>query len=66
MPDWNLLAFKNNVFLDNVLNRTNNYMKLIKILSFIYRFLRNTRKPKCRVMGELSVDERREAELKVI
>ena len=44
MPDGNFLAFEKNIFLGNILNCKNNYMKLIKIFNFIFRFLRNSRK----------------------
>ena len=66
MPDCNFLALEKNIFFEHVLNCTNNYMKLIKIFSFIFRFLRNCREPNRRLVGELSIGERRDAELKVI
>ena len=59
------LPLKKNAFLDDVLNCTNNYKKLIKIFSFIFRFQRNSREPNRRSVGELSL-KCRDAELKVI
>ena len=45
MADCNFLAFEKNAFTDDVLNCTTNNVKLIKIVSFIFRFLRNCRVP---------------------
>ncbi|XP_035212666.1 uncharacterized protein LOC118186655 [Stegodyphus dumicola] len=65
LSDSNFEILENNSSLTSLLNRTNNYMKLIKICSFNFRFFRIIRN-KERVSGPVSLEERKGAELKLI
>ncbi|XP_035204690.1 uncharacterized protein LOC118179634 [Stegodyphus dumicola] len=58
LSDSNFAILENNSSLASLLNRTNNYMKLIKIFRF-FRIIRN----KERVSGTISLEERKGAEL---
>ncbi|XP_054715273.1 uncharacterized protein LOC129224750 [Uloborus diversus] len=58
----NLIARNENSVFDCILNKSNNYMKLIRIVSFLYRFIYNCKNPKSKKIGPLSIDESANAE----
>lgn len=62
----NFAVFETNTFVNHLLNLTNDYMKLIKILSFIIRFLHNIRHTRDKWSGKLSVEELKNSELNII
>lgn len=49
-------------FLSNILNLSNNYVTVIRIVSYVFRFIRNLRNPKEKCIGPLEVEEIRSAE----
>lgn len=64
---------KNSVFATNVsdwvqtiIDRVSNYSKLIRIFSFLFRFINNCRHPHSKALGSICVKEIREAENFVI
>ncbi|GFS77881.1 integrase catalytic domain-containing protein [Trichonephila clavipes] len=52
--------------IDNLSKRSNNYTKLLHILSYIFRFLHNSRNPSVKSSGQLDYSEVNEAELCLI
>ncbi|XP_054713427.1 uncharacterized protein LOC129222888 [Uloborus diversus] len=58
----NLIARNENSVFDCIFNKSNNYMKLIRIVSFLYRFIYNCKNPKSKKIGPLSIDESANAE----
>ncbi|KFM63798.1 hypothetical protein X975_18993, partial [Stegodyphus mimosarum] len=59
------LNIKVNYFLNEFLNLSNNYVKILRFLSFIYRFYNNC-KAKNKISGPLRSEEIKHAELKLI
>ena len=55
--DTNLLLVKKDSFLNHIVNVTNNFLKLIRILSFICRFIFNCRHPQDKKIGQISLQE---------
>ncbi|XP_035233319.1 uncharacterized protein LOC118205140 [Stegodyphus dumicola] len=55
------LSLNNDSFFDNLLNISNNFHKLIRILAFIFRFCRRCKSPKTHT-GELTSEEYERAE----
>ncbi|XP_055928199.1 uncharacterized protein LOC129959405 [Argiope bruennichi] len=53
-------------FLDELLKITNDYVKLICIISYIFRFSANCRYPQSRTVGPITTDERIQAENQLI
>ncbi|XP_071033032.1 uncharacterized protein [Parasteatoda tepidariorum] len=64
--DSNFATLNSNSFVNNFLNLSNNYLKLIHVLSFIFRFIGNARKDQIRVVGPITLEELRRAELFLI
>ncbi|XP_071033033.1 uncharacterized protein [Parasteatoda tepidariorum] len=64
--DFNCFISDNSNFLDNFLEISNNYSKLIRVLSFVYRFIDNCRSTYDTSTGSLSPDELKRAELKLV
>ncbi|XP_042912542.1 uncharacterized protein [Parasteatoda tepidariorum] len=64
--DFNCFISDNSNFLDNFLEVSNNYSKLIRVLSFVYRFIDNCRSTYDTSSGSLSPDELKRAELKLV
>lgn len=64
--DSNFATLHSNSFVNNLLTLTNSYLKLIHVLSFIFRFIRNARKNQIRVVGPITLEEVRRAELFLI
>ncbi|GFT32279.1 integrase catalytic domain-containing protein [Trichonephila clavipes] len=52
--------------IDDLSKRSNNYTKLLHILSYIFRFLHNSRNPSVKRSGQLNYSEVNEAELCLI
>ncbi len=52
-----------NSFCDNLINLSNNYSKIVRILSFVCRFVQNCKKPVERVSGPISSKELKYAEM---
>ncbi|GFW72070.1 uncharacterized protein TNCV_4789581 [Trichonephila clavipes] len=52
--------------IDDLSKRSNNYIKLLHILSYIFRFLHNSRNPSVKRSGQLDYSEVNEAELCLI
>ncbi|GFW27423.1 uncharacterized protein TNCV_591151 [Trichonephila clavipes] len=52
--------------IDDLSKRSNNYTKLLNILSYIFRFLHNSRNPSVKRSGQLDYSEVNEAELYLI
>ncbi|GFX43731.1 hypothetical protein TNCV_4110111 [Trichonephila clavipes] len=52
--------------IDDLSKRSNNYTKLLHILSYIFRFLHNSRNPSVKRSGQLDYSEVNEAELCLI
>ncbi|GFV84845.1 integrase catalytic domain-containing protein [Trichonephila clavipes] len=52
--------------IDDLSKRSNNYTKLLNILSYIFRFLHNSRNPSVKRSGQLDYSEVNEAELCLI
>ncbi|GBM78472.1 hypothetical protein AVEN_81536-1 [Araneus ventricosus] len=55
-----------NDFIDNLLSITNDYTKLIRIISYVFRFAANCRVPESKKFGPLKADERVRAENSLI
>ncbi|GBM05515.1 hypothetical protein AVEN_151054-1, partial [Araneus ventricosus] len=55
-----------NDFIDNLLSITNDYTKLIRIISYVFRFADNCRFPESKKFGPVKADERVRAENSLI
>ncbi|XP_055944621.1 uncharacterized protein LOC129975584 [Argiope bruennichi] len=64
--DSNCFISDNNNFLHNVLKISNSYSKLIRIVSYVHRFIKNCRRKNDRSRGYLSPDELRQAEFSLV
>ncbi|GFU22142.1 uncharacterized protein TNCV_2060271 [Trichonephila clavipes] len=53
----------NQTFFDHLLSRSNKFLTIVRVLSFLYRFLFNIRNPTNKKMGPLTSDEMKEAEI---
>ncbi|GFW47505.1 DUF1758 domain-containing protein [Trichonephila clavipes] len=56
----------NQTFFDHLLSRSNRFLTIVRVLSFIYRFLFNIRNPANKKKGPLTSDEMEEAEINLI
>lgn len=65
LSDITLISTKDNSFWSDFLNLSNNYVKLIYILSFIYRFIFNVRN-KMKIIGPITSEELERAKRKLI
>nr|XP_042911755.1 uncharacterized protein LOC122272307 [Parasteatoda tepidariorum] len=57
-----LITTNDRSFLEQILNLSNSFVKLIRILSFIFRFIHNCRNPISRNKGFLTIEENKHAE----
>ncbi|GFY32203.1 integrase catalytic domain-containing protein [Trichonephila clavipes] len=53
----------NQTFFDHLLSRSNKFLTIVRVLSFLYRFLFNIRNPTNKKTGPLTSDEMKEAEI---
>ncbi|GFT13357.1 integrase catalytic domain-containing protein [Trichonephila clavipes] len=53
----------NQTFFDHLLSRSNRFLTIVRVLSFLYRFLFNIRNPTNKKRGPLTSDEMEEAEI---
>ncbi|GFV89144.1 integrase catalytic domain-containing protein [Trichonephila clavipes] len=53
----------NQTFFDHLLSRRNKFLTIVRVLSFLYRFLFNIRNPTNKKTGPLTSDEMKEAEI---
>lgn len=53
----NLNLIKKNNFIDTIVNSTNNFSKIIRIVSFIFRLSYNATQPKKPKVGRLKIEE---------
>ncbi|GFV71908.1 DUF5641 domain-containing protein [Trichonephila clavipes] len=53
----------NQTFFDHLLSRSNKFLTIVRVLSFLYRFLFNIRNPTNKKTGPLTSDEMEEAEI---
>ncbi|GFW16552.1 integrase catalytic domain-containing protein [Trichonephila clavipes] len=53
----------NQTFFDHLLSRSNKFLTIVRVLSFLYRFLFNIRNPSNKKTGPLTSDEMKEAEI---
>ncbi|GFU21132.1 integrase catalytic domain-containing protein [Trichonephila clavipes] len=53
----------NQTFFDHLLSRSNRFLTIVRVLSFLYRFLFNIRNPTNKKTGPLTSDEMEEAEI---
>ncbi|GFT33261.1 integrase catalytic domain-containing protein [Trichonephila clavipes] len=53
----------NRTFFDHLLSRSNKFLTIVRVLSFLYRFLFNIRNPTNKKTGPLTSDEMKEAEI---
>ncbi|GFS72576.1 integrase catalytic domain-containing protein [Trichonephila clavipes] len=53
----------NQKFFDHLLSRSNKFLTIVRVLSFLYRFLFNIRNPTNKKTGPLTSDEMKEAEI---
>ncbi|GFU95142.1 DUF5641 domain-containing protein [Trichonephila clavipes] len=53
----------NQTFFDHLLSRSNRFLIIVRVLSFLYRFLFNIRNPTNKKRGPLTSDEMEEAEI---
>ncbi|GFV95335.1 DUF5641 domain-containing protein [Trichonephila clavipes] len=53
----------NQTFFDHLLSRSNRFLTIVRVFSFLYRFLFNIRNPTNRKRGPLTSDEMEEAEI---
>ncbi|GFX58720.1 DUF1758 domain-containing protein [Trichonephila clavipes] len=56
----------NETFFDHLLSRSNRFLTIVRVLSFLYRFLFNIRNPTSKKRGPLTSDEMEEAEIYLI
>lgn len=61
-----LFCIDSNVIIDHVLSISNNYTKILRILSYVFRFVDNLRRPLEKRFGHVSMEEMRNAELYLV
>ncbi|GBO18357.1 hypothetical protein AVEN_261924-1, partial [Araneus ventricosus] len=64
--DKTLALTLDSTFLDSLLSISNNYSKLIRVVSFLFRFVNNSRNPKSKLDGPLTTMELQRAKLFLI
>ncbi|GBM66014.1 hypothetical protein AVEN_39181-1 [Araneus ventricosus] len=64
--DKTLALTLDSTFLDALLSISNNYSKLIRVVSFLFRFVNNSRNPKSKLDGPLTTMELQRAKLFLI
>lgn len=62
LPDTNLNLITKDNFIDTIVNLTNNFPKLIRIVSFIFRFTFNARNPNLKRVSSFTASELKESE----
>ncbi|GBN42204.1 hypothetical protein AVEN_226624-1 [Araneus ventricosus] len=65
-PVMTVTEYCRNDFIDNLLSITNDYTKLIRIISYVFRFAANCRFPESKKFGPVKADERIRAENSLI
>lgn len=64
--DISLIATYSNDFIDCILSISNNYTKILRVLSYVFRFLENIKGPENKKVGFVSIEEIAQAELYLI
>lgn len=64
--DSNCLISDTNDFLDNFLKISNNYSKIIRILSYVFRFIQNCQRKHEKSTGSISSDDLKQAEVRLV